>query len=136
MRSVFKKTFVWTCYTWNKCSVENVIFFWYYLNTTVCKFNNFNIGTENAIQNKFVKLHKIGWNIKSLFYFSVYLPAIQLSISTFEKSYYNISFSSTCFCYYRKHANNDVIRFVHSYLLLASNSTFLTHMFLLLLEEC
>ena len=32
-------------------------FFWYYLNTTVRKFNNSNIGTVSAIQKKFVHLH-------------------------------------------------------------------------------
>ena len=35
-------------------------FFWYYLNTTVSKFNNFNIGTVNAIQKKFICLHQMG----------------------------------------------------------------------------
>ena len=35
-------------------------FFWYYLNTTVCKFNNFNTGTVNAIQKKFIQLHQMG----------------------------------------------------------------------------
>ena len=33
-------------------------FFWYYLNTKACIFSNFNIGTVNAIQKEFVKLHK------------------------------------------------------------------------------
>ena len=37
----------------------------YYLNTTVYKFNKFNIGKVNGIQKKFVKLHKIGEQIKS-----------------------------------------------------------------------
>ena len=35
-----------------------------FLNTAVCKFNNFNIGTVNVIQKKFVKLHEIGEQIK------------------------------------------------------------------------
>ena len=29
------------------------------LDTAVCKFNNFNIGTVNAIQKKFVKPHEM-----------------------------------------------------------------------------
>ena len=37
-----------------------------------------------------------------------------------------ISFSSTCFCYYRKDLNN-VTRFIHYHLLITSNSTFMTH---------
>ena len=37
-----------------------------------------------------------------------------------------ISFSSTCFCYYRKHPNNDVTRFIHHDLLISSNSIFMT----------
>ena len=40
-------------------------FFWYCLNATVCKFNNSNIGTVNAIQKKFVYLHEMGEQIKS-----------------------------------------------------------------------
>ena len=38
---------------------EWIIFFWNCLNTTVRKSNNYNAGTENAIQKKFVYLHKI-----------------------------------------------------------------------------
>ena len=34
--------------------------------TAVCKFNNFSIGTVNVIQAKFVKLHDMGEQIKSL----------------------------------------------------------------------
>ena len=45
----------WTCVlTWNKYKLENEIFFWYCLNTTECKFTNFNIGKVNTVQNKFV----------------------------------------------------------------------------------
>ena len=51
--------------SWNKCNMEKAIFFWYCLNTAVCKFNKFNIGKVNGIQKKFVKLHKIGEQIKS-----------------------------------------------------------------------
>ena len=40
--------------------------FWYCLNITVGKFNNFNIGTVNAVPKKFVKLHEMGKQIKSL----------------------------------------------------------------------
>ena len=43
----------------------NVIFFSYRLNTTVCQFNNFNIGTVNVIQKKFVMLHEMDEQIKS-----------------------------------------------------------------------
>ena len=35
------------------------------LNTTECKFSNFNIGTVNAIQKKFVKLYEMDEQIKS-----------------------------------------------------------------------
>ena len=40
-------------------------FFEYCVNTTVCEFNNFNIGTVNAIQKKFVWLDKMYKQIKS-----------------------------------------------------------------------
>ena len=40
-------------------------------------------------------------------YFSFRFPAIQLFISTWEKSYEDMSSSSTCFRYYRKYSNND-----------------------------
>ena len=38
-------------------------FFWYYLNTTVRKSNNFNIVTVNVIQKK-IYLHEMGEQIK------------------------------------------------------------------------
>ena len=38
-------------------------------NTTVCKFNNSNIGTVNAIQEKFVYQTEISLLIKTLFFF-------------------------------------------------------------------
>ena len=41
-------------------------FFEYCLNPTVCKFSNFYIDTVNAVQKKFVKLHEMGEQIKSL----------------------------------------------------------------------
>ena len=56
----------------------------------------------------------MGKHIKSLllltlfqevYYLSFHWPSIQLFISIWIKSH--ISFSSTCFCYYRKHPNND-----------------------------
>ena len=40
------------------------MFFWYYLNTTVRKFNNSNIGIVNAIQKKFIYLREMGVQIK------------------------------------------------------------------------
>ena len=43
-----------------------------------------------------------------------------------KKLLWHISFSSTCFSYYRKHRNNDVLRFVRYCLLLAYKSTFMT----------
>ena len=62
------------------------------------KFNNSNIGTANAIQNKFVYLQEMGQQIKSSLliktrlqkvcsYFSFHLTTIQLFISTWGKSY-------------------------------------------------
>ena len=52
-------TFVLTCYTWNTVNTNSRMkyFFWYCINTTVRKFNNFNIGTVNVIQKKIVYLH-------------------------------------------------------------------------------
>ena len=47
-------------------------FFWYCLNKTVCEFIKFNIGTINAIQKKFVKMHEIGEQIKSSFLQTVF----------------------------------------------------------------
>ena len=44
----------------------NAIFFGHCLNTTVCKFNNFNIGAVNTIQKKFIPLQKMGEQIRSL----------------------------------------------------------------------
>ena len=48
-------------------------FFGYFLNTIVCEFSKFNIGTVNAIQKKFVLMHKMGEQIKS----SILLPLLQ-----------------------------------------------------------
>ena len=45
--------------------MENEIFFLVLPKTTVCKFNNSNICTVNAIQKKFVCLHEMGGLIKS-----------------------------------------------------------------------
>ena len=47
---------MWTCHTWNKCNIENAIFFQIMLKTTVCEFNNFSIGTVYVyeIQKEFV----------------------------------------------------------------------------------
>ena len=90
-------------------------FFWYYLNTTVRKFN---ICAVHAIQKKFVYLHQMGEQIKSSLlikmllqqvysYFSFHFPTIQIFISMGKKLWIHISFSSTGLCYYRKHLNND-----------------------------
>ena len=46
--------------------MDNAAFFLILPNTTVCEFNNFNIGSVNVIQKKFVKQHEIGQQIKSL----------------------------------------------------------------------
>ena len=120
------------------------IFFWYCLNTIVCKFNNFNTGIVNAIQKKFAKFHEMGKQIKSALLLTLWTvltlfnainailfqlsfacyPALHFNIG--HKLLWNISFSSTCSCYYRKHPNNDVIRFIRYYLQLVSNSTFIT----------
>ena len=45
--------------------MESEIFFLVLSKTTVCKFNNSNICSVNAIQKKFVCLHEMGEQIKS-----------------------------------------------------------------------
>ena len=40
-------------------------FLWYCLNATLCEFNNFNIGTVNAIQKKLVLLHEMDEQINT-----------------------------------------------------------------------
>ena len=52
---------------------------------TVRKFNHSNIGIVNTVQKKFVYMQK----------------------KSGKKLWSRMSFSSTCFCYYRKHPNND-----------------------------
>ena len=54
-----------TCYTWNTVTTNWRMnyFSWYCLNTTVRKFNISSIGSINAIQKKFVYLHKMGEKI-------------------------------------------------------------------------
>ena len=60
-------------------------------------------------------------------YFRFHLPAIHLYLTILEKNYYDmIILLHVSFGYYRKHPNNDVMRFVPYYLLLISNSTFMT----------
>ena len=55
-------------------------------------------------------------------YLSFTLTAIQFFYLIMGKKLWrHISFPSTCFCYYMKHPNNDVIRFVRYHLLLALN---------------
>ena len=94
-------------------------FFRYCLNTTVYEFNNFNIGTVNAIRKKFVQLHEMGEQIKSSLLLTVVILVslflLHLSFACNPTSYFNmgkklrrhISFSSTCSCHYRKHPKND-----------------------------
>ena len=58
-------------------------------------------------------------------YLSFHLPTIQLFISSWEKRYEDIylyTFFSTCFCYYRKHPNNN-----NKICLLPSSSCFQQH---------
>ena len=113
-------------------------FLWYCLTTTVRKFNNSNIGAVNAIQTKFVYLHKIGEQIKSFLLIKTLLQLLslfllQISFAYGACLYFNmgkkiwryISFSSTCFCYYWK-ILITIIRFDRYYPFLASNSTFMT----------
>ena len=65
MKWSFQKC-VWICYTWNKCSMKNAIFFWRCLNTTVCEFNNFNIGPEMQFKRNLSSCTK--WASKFRFY--------------------------------------------------------------------
>ena len=81
-------TFVLTCYTWNKVNTNWRI--WYYLKTTVRKFNNSNIGAVNVIQKKFVYLLEIKSKVhlklerycSKFILLSFHLTIIQLFIST------------------------------------------------------
>ena len=136
-KQTFRK-FVFTCYTWNIVNTNwrMKYFVWYCLNTIVRKFNNSNIGRVNAVQKKFFYLHKMGQQIKSSLlltllqqvysHFNFNLPTIQLSVSNWEKTIWrHISFSSTCFCYYRKHPNNDN-KICQLPYFLASSTTFMT----------
>ena len=87
-------------------------FFWYSLNTTVCNFNNSNIGTVNAIQKKWSSKSKVHFQLKRYYSKFILTSAFKCLQSSFlfqhgKKLWRHISFSSTCFCYYRKHSNND-----------------------------
>ena len=95
--------------------MKNVIFIWCCVNTIVCKFDDFNIDTVNTIQKKLASCTKRARKFTFLTltqyvycYSSFHLPAIHFSISICEgKLWRHISFSSTCFCYYRKKPNNE-----------------------------
>ena len=95
-------------------------FFWYSLNTTVHKLNNSNISKVNANKKKFVYLHcnwarKLKVHFELNCYYSKFIVTsafICLQSSTLyfnmgKKLWRNMSFSSTCFCYYMKYPNND-----------------------------
>ena len=132
-------TFVLTCYNWNTVNTNwrMKYFFLFFINTTVGKFINCNIGAVNGIQNRFVYLHEIGEQIKILFliktllqyiysYFSFHLPTIQLFISIWEKSYRDIYHFLPYVSVITGNILIMIIRFVRNYVLLASNSTFMT----------
>ena len=107
--------FLLNCHSWNKYELVNEIFFLILPKTKERDFNNFNIGTvkmefkrhlsscTKLAKKKTSSINAIAVTLFS--YFSFNLPAIQLYISTWEKRYEDISFSFTCFCYYRKHPN-------------------------------
>ena len=112
-------TFVLTCYTWNtvKTNWRMKYFFWYCLNTTVHKFNNSNIGTVNEIQKNLsiytkwaskLKVHFLLKRYCSKFILNSVFICLQPSFLFQQgKKVWRHIFSSTCFCYYRKHLNNN-----------------------------
>ena len=84
----------------------------------VTQFSNFNVGIVIAIQKKFVWLLEMGEQIKKMTFvnaIAVSLFLFQLSFACNSALYFNMgkklwrhmSFSSTCFCYYMKHPNNN-----------------------------
>ena len=103
-----------TCYTWNTVNANwrMEYFFWYCLNTTVRKFKNSNIGTVNAIQKKCICTKWVSI-LKVHFYSKSFLTSIFICLqSSFlfqhrKRAMKTFILSSTCFCYYRKHPNND-----------------------------
>ena len=91
----------------------------------------------NAIHKKFVYLHEQGEQIKSSLsiktllqevysYFSFHLPAIQLFISAWEKSYEDIYHSPPHASVIIANILIMIIRFACYHFLLACNSTFIT----------
>ena len=63
-------TFLWTCYTWNKCIMGNPTFLLILPKYSIMqyKFNNFNIGTINGIQNNLSSYTKWERKFKVRFY--------------------------------------------------------------------
>ena len=90
-------------------------FFWYCQNINMCEFDNFNNGTVTVIQKKFVWLHQMREQIKSLFLltllqkvyfcFLYHLPAIQRFTSTWTKSYKDVYHFKHTNKYNNKHTN-------------------------------
>ena len=117
---------------YSKYKLENEIFVLVLLNRTVRKSKNSNIDTVNTIQKKFVNLHEMGEEIKSSFlikmllrqvcsYFSFHLPAVQIFISTWEKSYEDVCHSLLHVSVITRNILITIIRFTCYYLLLASH---------------
>ena len=108
------------------------IFLRYCLNTIVYNFNTFKIGTVNAVQKEFKVRFKLIQIKSSLLltlvysYFSFHLHAIQLFISTQEKSYEHIDHSPPHVSVITENILIVTITFAHYHLLLASNSTVMT----------
>ena len=109
-------------------------FFCKCLNTTVHSITS-TLVTVNTFQKEFVKLHEMAKQIKSslllrllqkVSYFSFHLPAIQLYISTLEKSYYDIYHSPPHVSVITGNILITIIRFARYYILLTSDSTFIT----------
>ena len=88
----------------------------------MCEFNNLNIDTVNAIQKEIVQLYAM----ESYSYFTIYLPAIQIFISTWAKSYKDIYYSPHYVSVNTGNILITTIRFASLYLLFGSNKTFMT----------
>ena len=108
-------------------------FFWYCLNTTVRKSNNFNIGTVNVIQREFVKYAFINAIAASLFLFQlsfVWNPDFYFNMRKSYKHRYHspphasVITENILICLKYENIGNKICKLLSS--LLASNSTFIS----------
>ena len=109
--------------------------FWYWLSTTVYKLNSFNIWYSNfnfkviclaSLDEGASKICFLLTLLQKIYsYFSFHLPAMQL-ISPWRKSYKHIYHSPPHVSVVTGNTLITIIRFARYYLLLVSNSTFMT----------